>query len=390
MTTTVKTQQQFYQIYKDEVQAVAPEFTDFSEGSIHDIIAGSISMLSNELAELIVSNFSKTFFDLAEGTDLDTLVVDHFGSTFARLDASEATGSVTFSRPTSAAGDVTIPAGTVVKTVKNAQGTEIRFVTTSEQELTGLSKVVSVIAAIAGTSGNVNANKVTVIESALTDATITVTNGQAMSGGIEAQTDAEYREFAKLKLLSLAGATEAAVRGAILTVPGIEFCQLVTEQRVVIEYDLNTLEPAVGETFFRIPYPVAYISDENGNSSQALIDAAKAAIEPVRACGVKIDVRGASPQTVNWTATLSLNLSGPNYATLSEDLSMIKDAMSDYINTTLAIGDDFIRATANAHILAIFGPAGTDDITAFSTSVPASDVSVASNEKTIAGTMTIV
>jgi hypothetical protein len=390
MTTEIKTQQDYYDIYKDEVQALAPEFTDFSEGSIHDIIAGALSIALNEVTELIVSEFSKTFFDLAEGDDLDKLAVDHFGSTFARPEASFSTGEVTFSRPNTDAGDVIVPQGTIVKTIKDSEGIEIRFETTEEVTLTGLTINADVKAIEAGIISNVQANKVTVIESALTDTSITVNNANPMAGGEEALTDAEYREWLKEKILSLAGATEAAIRGAAMAVAGVEKVSLITIERTVIDYDISNDEILAGATYFRIPYPILYIADANGNSSQALIDAVKEAILPVRACGVTIDVRGANPISINWKASLALNPSGPNYTEFQDDLTKVIDTMTDYINNKLLIGSSFDRIIANNYILSIWGTSGTNDIIDFNTSVPSGNVSVQSNEKLIAGTVEIV
>jgi hypothetical protein len=55
----------------------------------------------------------------------------------------------------------------------------------------------------------------------------------------------------------------------------------------------------------------------------------------------------------------------------------------------LAIGTDFIRADAEAYIMALWGPSGTDDLVDFSTTVPSGDVSVAANQKLIPNTMSI-
>jgi hypothetical protein len=62
--------------------------------------------------------------------------------------------------------------------------------------------------------------------------------------------------------------------------------------------------------------------------------------------------------------------------------------MSKYIQD-LAIGTDFIRADAEAYIMALWGPSGTDDLVDFSTTVPSGDVSVAANQKLIPNTMSI-
>lgn len=399
MSTKVLSSSENYEIFKNEVQANSPheELSDFSEGSMLDVIAGAISAGQNEIAELVISEFMKTFFDTASGpteedsTDyLEKLAIDHFGESFARPNATESTGEVNFSRLSTDAGDCIIPIDTIVKTVKDANGVEVRFKTTEAKTLTGLTVNAPVKAMVAGSSGKVAIGKITVLESSLTDPTVKVTNAAAMAGGEDAPDDAEYRENIKSLILSLAGATEAAVKGKAEAVPGVAFCDLVIINMPVIEYDLDTMAPKAGEKFFRIPYPVIYIADEDGNSSQALVDAVKTAILTTRACGVKIEVKGAVPVIVHWTGSYALNPAGPNYAELSADSTKIKDSMSEYINKVLAIGDDFIRASANAYILSIWGPSGTNDLTTFSSSVPVGDVAVASNQKTVAGTISIV
>jgi uncharacterized phage protein gp47/JayE len=389
MATRSLTMNEFYEFYKDQVLALAPELTDFSDGSLHDIIAGAFSASMNELTELTLTEFQKTFFDTATGSDLDILAEDHFGAKFARPVAINATGVITFSRANTDEGNVTIPVGTVVKTEKDSAGNEIRFLTTEEVILTGLTIDASIEADEAGSSGNLLANTLTVLESTLTDTSVTVNNTAAMAGGEDEQDDAEYRETIKNLIQSLAGATKEAIKGAILALPNIGFAELITEEKVVIEYDIGGGDIAAGAAYFRIPYPIVYVADENGNSSPSLIADANTAIAPVKACGVQIEVLGAIAISLNWTASLVLDAGGPNYSELQSDLTKIQESMTEYINTGLAIGEGFSRSSANAYILSIWGPAGTGDLTAFSTSTPAGDVSVNSNEKLIAGTMSI-
>lgn len=399
MSTDVKSQSEIYEIFQNEVQGNSPDgdLSDFSEGSMLDVIAGAIAAGQNEVSELLVSEFMKTYFSTAPGptADDDTdylakLAVDHFGEDFDRPEASKSTGSVLFERASDDAGDCVIPIGTIVKTEKDANGNEIRIETTEAVTMEDLEVSAAVRAMVAGSNGNVAIGKIVVIESTLTDPTITVTNETATAGGEDAPDDAEYREIIKNLILSLAGATEAAVRGKILAVPGVAFADLVTINMPVIEYDLDTMEPKAGESFFRIPYPVAYIADEDGNSSPELIALVKAAILLVRACGVKIDVKGAIPVMINWTASYVLDADGPNFTELSADSTKIVDTMLEYINNVLEIGDDFVRADANAYVLSIWGPSGSGDLTGFTTSLPVGDVSVDANEKTVAGTVNIV
>ena len=391
MTTTVKSQQEFYDQYRDEVLALTSELTDFSEGSLHDVTAGALSTCLNELSELIIEEFTKTYFSLASGEDLEFLAVDHFGDDFARPEAGSATGEVDFSRPNADAGDVDIAIGTIVKTQKDANGEEIRFATTEAGTMTGLTLTLNIEAVDAGLNGNISSSdKITVIETTLSDPTVVVTNSQNTAGGVEAPEDPEYREIIKNKIVSLAGATEAAVKGAALAVTGVSLVALTTLERVVIDYDIGNEEILAGATFFRIPYPVLYIADADGNSSDALIQSVSDALVSVKAAGVQIDIRGAVPLSFSWVASLTLNASGPNFTEFSSDLSKIIDSMTEYVDTVLDIGEGFDKVAANNYILSIWGSSGTGDLTSFSTSVPSGNVAVNANEKLIADNPQIV
>ena len=181
--------QELYNIYVNEVQAQESTLTDFSEGSIQDIIAGATTTAIHEAMKLLLDEFKKTFFSTANGPevtgsadDLQTLAVDHFGSGFARPAAQKATGIVQFTRPTAGAGDCIIPAGTVVKTVADANGEAQRFETLAEVTLTGTTINASVRAIVAGTRGNVSSSTITIIESSLTDPTVVVSNSAALAG----------------------------------------------------------------------------------------------------------------------------------------------------------------------------------------------------------------
>lgn len=390
MATTVTSLTEFYELYKNEVLAQASEITDFSEGSMHDILAGALSAGLNEISELIITEFSKTFFDLASGADLDKLAVDHFGDRFARPLASNATGEITFSRPNIDSGDVVIPIGTIVKTAKDANGEEIRFETTEALTMTGLSLVVQIRAVIGGVSGNVGLGKIIVLESTLSDPNVSVTNAANMAGGTDSPEDADYREIIKSLIRSLAGATEAAIVGAALATSGVALAKPITVERVVIDYDIGTSDILSGAEFFRIPYVRLYIADASGNSSQGLIDAVAANLVGVRAAGVRIEVLGAVAVALNWTGSISLNAGGPNYSELQSDTTKIVDTMKDYVDKVLTIGQSFSKTDAAAYIMSIWGPLGTNDLTSFSSPTPSGNVSVNANEKLISGVVQIV
>lgn len=390
----VKSFQELYDNFITELQSQRPDLTDTHEGSTIDVIAGVTSLAVNEIQQIVLDQFAKTFFATANGPevtgstdDLETLAVDHFGDSFARPESVKATGTITFSRPSAAPGNIVIPSGTIVKTAPNASGVAQRFETTADVTITGTSINASVRALTAGTDGNVQANKVTLIETTLTDTTITVNNSAAFTGGDDTETDAEYRETIRNLIETLRGATLAAIEAKAKTVAGVEKATGIEFQQYVKEWNISS-NTGVG-SYFKISRAKIYIADANGTASQTLINDVKTAIETTRAAGVFVEVIGATPVSQDWELNITLNPSGPNYATLQSDAQMIVDTMIKYIQD-LAIGTDFIRATAEAYIMSLWGPSGTNDLTAVDTDTPVGDVSVDVDEKLIPGTVAVV
>ena len=377
---------ELYEIYKNEAQARKDTLTDFSEGSINDVMAGSSSTLAQELVRLMLDKFKITYFQGAEEDDLEFLATDHFGDTFARPEATKSVGIVEFTRPNNLAGNVLIDAGTFVKTAPDANGESQRFSVILPVTMTGLTINASVVAVEAGTKGDVAPNTITVIESALSDPTITVDNSTATSGGEAEQDDPTYRDTILKLIQGLKGATKEAVLATAQTVPGVVTATAQEFIQTVIEWNEATLMP-IGEAF-KIARTKLYIADANGTANSALITNVREALFAVRACGVFIDIFGATATSLDWDASITLNGSGPNFATLSTDPQMIVDSMTKYIQD-LAIGGNFNRNLARAFIMGIWGPAGSNDLTDFVTNVPAGDITVTEDEKLIPGSVSI-
>ena len=389
----LKSQQEIYDLFIDELQSLAPGLTDTNDGSNIDALAGATSVAISEVVQLTIDEFAKTFFDTANGPDvtgdvddLENLAVDHFGDAFARPAASSATGEVTFSRATAAAGDCVIAAGTVVKTPIDSSGNSQRFTVDSEVTLTGTTIDASVTAVVAGTDGNIGVGELTVIETTLTDNTVTVTNAAAFGDGEDTETDTQYRETIRNLIETLRGATKAAIEAAALTVAGVQTATAFEELQYVMEWDIATGAVVPGEDYFGIPRVKLYVADANGVASASLLASVTTAVDLVRACGVRIEILSGSALTLNWTMAVTLNPSGPNYATLQTDTTMIVDTMTQYIQD-LDVAESFVIATAEAYILSLWGPSGTDDLTAVATSVPSGSVAPAANQKLIPGTI---
>jgi len=274
-------------------------------------------------------------------------------------------------------------------TAANAAGQKTRFLTTADVTMTGLSITAQVACDTPGSAGNVSASAIVSIQSTLTDNTITVTNGANISGGADKYNDAQYRAYILNKLQSLKGATLAAIKATVLTVAGVAVATPFEKLMTVIEYDIGTGLPKVGASYFNIVIGSVYIADSNGAASSTLVASAQAAIDSVRAAGTNITAIGAAAVSQAWTASVTLNAGGPNFSTFQTDKTKILNTMSQYI-ANLPIGTGFNRAAAQTAIMAIWGPTGTNDITAFTTSAPIGDVAITATQKLTPGTMSLV
>jgi hypothetical protein len=391
MATDLLSSQELMGRAKTEIQNRDATLTDFNDGSLLDIITGVMATMISEGQRVTVDQFSKTFVETANGPevtggvdDLANLLVDHFGSEFARPQATNASGIVTFSRATTAKGNVTIPAGTIVKTAPNASGKAQRYATQADVIMTGLTINASVLAVVAGSAGNSLANQVSIIESTLTDTSIVVNNAALFSGGTDVATDSQYREYARSLFASLRGATLAAVAAKALTVAGVVQAVPVEQIQTVIQYD-NAGHTTSGSSF-QISRNYLYIADANGSASQTLINAVQAAIASTRAGGVAVNVIGASAVVQNVTFSVVLNGAGPNFAALSASLAMIIQDMTIYIQS-LPIGTGFSRVAATAAIMAKWGPSGSNDLASLTITAPTGDVAITSTQTLIPGTI---
>jgi hypothetical protein len=468
MSAPLKSQQELYDLFITTLQNECPFLTDTTEGSLDDGLGGTFSIGALELQRYITAAFNKTFFDLANGPevtggpdDLQTLAVDHFGDAFARPPAIAAVDTETFQRPTNAAGVCTILAGSVVKTVVDANGNAQRYATAADVTLTHAGTQTWVIAAgnatasavykdangksytvsgtivagtalattgttlppaagvltkfsgtgdatltyssvsapdckvtasieavVEGSAGNAAVGTITVLETSLTDPTVVCSNA-GNATGVDAQDDATYRETIRNLLVTLRAAIVAAIEAAALNVAGVVTANAVEVETAVIAYDIGIQAPAAGQTWFYIPLATLYIADASGSASAALLALVKAAVDPIKAYGVFINYVGATAVPINWTAHIALNPTGPNFGTLSASTFLIQQSMAQYIGS-LGPGVSFIKATADAHLLALWGPAGSNDLTVFTTTIPTGDVTMTSQQVAIAGTMATV
>lgn len=397
MSLPFQSTQDLHDLFITIALVAASQITDDNDGSILDTLAWIYAIGGQELQREMILTFAKTFFNMAQGPDennggpddLQTLAVDHFGDGFARPAGSNAIDVGIFSRATNAAGQIRIPAGTVIETLPDANGNVFQYTTNADVTMTNsgaatdLTVRVAATALVIGSASNAGPGALSQIATALLDPSITVSNvGNAT--GTDPMNSPDYREYIRNLITGLAGATVAAVTAEAKTVPGVVSATPVQQSMTAIQWNPATNQP-IG-AFFSIPITVMYIADATGSASPSLIAAVITAIAKVQACGTWIQVASAVGQAINWIASITLNPDGPNFAVLSGDDSLIITAMTGYVND-LPTGTSFIREDADAAVMAQYGPDGTGDLTAFVTSVPTGDVFASPTTKFVAGTV---
>jgi hypothetical protein len=286
------------------------------------------------------------------------------GAVYQDANGNNYTATQTISSQTSlqTSGTTNPPAsGTLTK----ISGTGASTLTFSSVMAPDCRVTVNVEAVVAGSAGNASAGSINVIQTALLDSSIVVTNAGNQTGE-DAQDDATYRETIRNLIVALRAATAAAIQAAALAVPGVVSATPVLTESPVVFWNPATNLPLNAEVgglyeYFLIPFAVLYVAQAGGPASAALVAEVQEAIAPYEAFGVNITVAAATTVNVNWSAGLTLNPEGPNFATFSSNTAQIVATMTNYI-ATLPTGTSFIRYAAAYYMLTQYGPAGTNDL----------------------------
>ncbi len=211
------------------IQAACSSVLTFVVGSLELARVQAIAGVSMWLQSLVMQLLTTTRLSTSSGSDVDSFVGD-FGLT--REAAVQASGTVIFSRftPTNAA---TIAVGSTVATsdgtqsfVVIADSTQPLFNATLNAYVipaTVTSGNVTVQAANAGSQGNVLANTVTVISSAIVGVD-TVANPNAFINGVDQESDTALRARFLLYIQGLRQGIKSAVGSAIANLQqGIQY-----------------------------------------------------------------------------------------------------------------------------------------------------------------------
>ena len=254
---------------------------------------------------------------------------DSFGADFAfvRLPAVAASGQVTFSR-FSATSTALVPVGVSVATTGNTQSFVVVADSTNAAYnaavggymiLAGAASVnATVVASTAGVAGNVQPGMISLIASAVSGVD-TVTNANALTGGVDAESDAAFKARFGNYLASLSKATNVSIGAAIAAIQqGLS--QSITE-------NVNQAGAV------QMGHFVVTVDDGTGTPPVTLLQTVQQAVDAIRPVGTSFAVQGPVVVQANVSVTL-VTAVGTNHAAA---ITAVAGAFETYI-ASLPIG----------------------------------------------------
>jgi phage-related baseplate assembly protein len=301
------------------LQSSATALVDVSVGSVIRAIFEANASVVLWLQWLILQVLQTTRAATSTGSDLDSWMLD-YGLT--RLLASPASGTVTFSRFANSLAAF-IPVGTIVKTSDGS----LSFSVTEDSRLStwqsspagyvipsGVSAVdVPVTCSTGGAPGNVLAGAVSVIATSLPGID-RVTNANAFSNGIDAESDQSFRTRFQNYLASLSRATLSAVKSAIGNVQ--QGLHVVIQENVAADGS-----SCIGSF-------LVTVDDGSGYPSSALLSSVASAVDSVKPIGTAFAVLPPQVLVVNVSLTATLRPGAPS----SQYVAAIQNKVAEYLN----------------------------------------------------------
>jgi uncharacterized phage protein gp47/JayE len=292
------------------VQATAAQLLDLTIGSTLRAILEATASVALWMQWLILQVLQMTRAATSTGLDLDSWMADF---SLTRLPPSQASGTVTFSR-----FNVNIPAVvTVGALVRSTDGTQT-FAVTQDATAPAWNQVQNgyvigagvaavdapVVALTAGTCGNVQAESISILASALSGID-DVLNAAPFVNGVDAESDCAFRLRFQSFMSSLSRATLLAVGYAISTV------------QQGLNYTIQENHSPSGE--FLLGNFVITVDDGSGYPSTGLLAMVYQAVDAVRPIGSTFVVFAPTVTQVNVSLTISVGV-GIDKASLAPQL----------------------------------------------------------------------
>lgn len=367
MTPHLRSHAQISERIIDHTVALAPELTDFVEGSVVRSIGDALAVL--------LQGVEYAAFDSARQA---ILTAAYTSFQFARLPAVSATGTITLTRVASAVA-VTIPAGFEV----SVPGSSVRLYESIEDATFAIGQTVATVAVRCLTVGTIgNTAGATITNVVTVGFSVTVTNILPFLSGREEETDeGRFRRF-QVYVGNLSRGTVAAVENAVQGIvrydANLNPIERVTSVRVV--------EPFRVTTGGRIGLVNVYVDNGSGTASaelKLLVENALAGYtdEDGRhpgyvAAGIELKVFPVAAVAVAVTCAVTV-VPGWNVAQV---VSAAEAALVSYLNG-LAVFADVVMAEL---IAAVMGVEGAADVTF---TVPTGNVSI--DGRAVAGAVVV-
>lgn len=291
--------------------------TDRFVGSVTRTLAEAFALEFALLQQAVHASYESAFVDTATGGALDQ-VVAILGIT--RRSAQFATGEVVFTRASGSRGDIDIKAGTLLRTATEpARSFETTVAKTLRDGQTATT--VPIRATAIGPTAVAQPGEISVLVRPIAGIA-SVTNPEGTAQGRAAETDDELRARAKQAIEQGGRATSAAIRSALLGVPGV--------RSVDLREDLRQ-EPG------RVQLTV--------DCEEAAVGPVLAALEANRAAGIRFDHNLGAPEVVGGPAAVAVtvipaevrlwvSLSDPNASQeqAARILNAVRAAAANYLN----------------------------------------------------------
>ncbi len=355
------------------VQSYAANLIDTTVGSVQRAILEANAAIVMWLQGLILQVASITRAATSSGNDLDTWFADYG---FIRLNATPATGVVTFSRFTATAQTV-VPIGAQVKTGDFSQIYTVTVdITNPAYSSTlggyilavGVSAVsVPVVSVNASAAANAVAGAVNTLGQAIggIDA---ATNVSSFSGGTNAESDTAARTRFVAYIASLSKATKTAIGFALTNLkPGMTY-----------SFTENLTYGGVAQN----GYFYVVVDDGTGSPSGTFLSSASNAIDLVRAVSTTFGVFAPVLLTANVTMTITTS-AGYNHSTTA---TQVQAAIIAYINAP-SIGG--LVAWSRLAQIAYDTSAGVTNVSAVLLNSATADIQATSQQAIRVGTIVI-
>jgi uncharacterized phage protein gp47/JayE len=301
------------------VTASAGGLIDISVGSVLRAIIEANGAIVLWVQWLVLLTLQTTRAATSSGVDLDSWMADF---SLSRLPAAVASGAVTFSRY-SGTTSAFVPVGTTIKT----QDGSVSFAVVVDSSnptwqatlncyclAAGVMSIDLPISAIlAGSEGNVLANTITVVASAVPGIDF-LNNALATVGGEDPEIDAALRvRFANF-FAARSRATLDAI-GYAITLVGSN-----------LDYFIQENVDASGNS--RLGNMLIVVSDGSGSMSDSLLSSLATSIEAVRPIGTTFSIQ--PPQIIQVQVSLSIVL--PAQLSTASTQAALQSSIANYIN----------------------------------------------------------